>query len=477
MITGSSMPTQSLTMRYRLQQEWRLFSRQRLPRLALLLLAVLTAVALWNGAMLSDRQLQLSQQRAALEQASNATFLAHMNEQTEAGGVGYYYFHVVDNPPSNVAFLAFGQRDLQPVLSRVRLLGLDAQLYESEQRHPEFQMIGVFDFAFVLIYLSPLVVLLLMHDLQSSEREAGRLGSLRLLLSDARLWLPRIALRLMPLAAALFLPLAVACWWRQVSLTVFILIVLIGLLYLVFWFSLAWWLTSARISSASNAARLLAAWLTLTLLAPAAAQLIIHQALPVSQGMSLTLKQRDAVHQAWDLPKSVTFDRFFVAHPEWKDTPPVTGRFHWKWYYAFQHVGDMQVAADVQAYREQLSRREQWSKTVGHVLPAVAVQHLLHRLADTDLQQQLDWQLQVRHFHDRLRHYFYPFLFNERAFDQTALAEMPRWQAEVRAGDLSVSVLAAFLLLTIACCYLAFVRRELAVRPTMALPQPQLSST
>ena len=338
-------------------------------------------------------------------------------------------------------------------------------------------MIGVFDFAFVLIYLAPLVVLLLMHDLQSSEREAGRLGSLRLLLPDARLWLPRIALRLIPVAAALFLPLAVACWWQQVSLALFALVLLTGLLYLVFWFSLAWWLTSARISSAANATRLLAAWLTLTLLLPAAAQLVIHQALPVSQGMSLTLKQRDAVHQAWDLPKSVTFDRFFVAHPEWKDTAPVTGRFHWKWYYAFQHVGDMQVAADVQTYREQLSRREQWSKAVGHVLPAVAVQYVLHRLANTDLQQQLDWQLQVRHFHDRLRHYFYPFLFNEQAFDQAALAGMPRWQSDARTGELSFSVLIALLMLTMACSYLAFSSRKHAAPSTSVVPQAQLPST
>ena len=56
--------------------------------------------------------------------------------------------------------------------------------------------------------------------------------------------------------------------------------------------------------------------------------------------------QREAVNDAWDLPKSSTMEQFYESQPEWSDSSPLGDDFHWKWYYAFQQVGD-ETAADL----------------------------------------------------------------------------------------------------------------------------------
>jgi ABC-2 type transport system permease protein len=180
-------------------------------------------------------------------------------------------------------------------------------------------------------------------------------------------------------------------------------------------------------SSLANAATLAAAWLIATLVLPALAHLGINASIPVPQGVELTLAQRENVNGAWDLPKETTMTAFFRTHPEWADTPPVEGGFHYKWYYAFHQVGDESVAKQSAAYREGLMARERWTRRIAIVLPAVAVQTMVHRLAETDLQAQLAYLDRVREFHRQLRHFYYPYLFNEIPFREADFAKAPRW--------------------------------------------------
>ena len=44
-------------------------------------------------------------------------------------------------------------------------------------------------------------------------------------------------------------------------------------------------------------------------------------------------------------------EKFFRTHPEWRHTAPLPSGFHWKWYYAFQQLGDESAAPQVAAYR------------------------------------------------------------------------------------------------------------------------------
>lgn len=435
----------------KLMFELRLVLHSRLAAGSLLLLMLVAIAAVASGMH------AVSAQRAALERIASvqsedvAAVAVKYAQGGEAGYAGYSTPHLTVNPPSSLAFAAFGQRDVQPFALRVRLLGLQAQLYESESVNPELAAPGRLDFAFVLVYLAPLIVIALTHDLLTGERESGRLRLLHALPVPAgALWRRRLGLRYALVAGAVLLPLIAGALLSGASVGGIAIIAICTLLYLGFWLGLAAWVAGRARSSATSAALLLAAFVLLTLVLPTLVNTAIVRVLPVSRGVELSLAQRQAVHQGWDLPKEETFARFFRTHPEWKDTPPVTGRFHWKWYYAMQQAGDDAVWPQVKRYRQDLMEREAWTERAGWLLAPVAVQVLLHRVAHSDLQAQLDFQARVTAFHTTLRHFYYPYIFHERPFGPAEFARMPRFAPAADAAPLPIAALAGLALLAAA---------------------------
>lgn len=432
--------------------ELRQIAHSRLAVGAVVLLALLSALSVWTGLQAVGQQRATLERIAASHAQDHAAIAAKQlkSGSAEAGSVGYYLPHLTVNPPSPLAFAAIGQRDLQPQALRVRLLGLHAQLYESEAINPELAMPGRFDFAFVLVYLTPLFVIALMHDLVSSEREAGRLRLLASLPAGAaHTWRRRVGLRFGLLWLAALIPFGVGAVVAGAGVIGFASIVLVATLYFAFWFGLASWVAARARSSSGSAAILLACLVGITMILPTLADAAISRLSPVSKGVELALAQRQAVHSGWDVPKPETFEKFFRTHPEWKDTPPVEGRFHWKWYYAMHQAGDDAVAADVAQYRASMLAREDWTARVGLLLASVNVQVLLHRLADTDLAAQLAYQDRIATYHAQLRKFFYPYLFEERAFTQSDLAKLPVYEHGASPASLPVVQLMALAVLAL----------------------------
>lgn len=77
-------------------------------------------------------------------------------------------------------------------------------------------------------------------------------------------------------------------------------------------------------------------------------------------------------------------------------------------------------------YREGLQARDSATRTLGFILPAVGVQMATHRIAQTDLAAQLAYQDRIRAFHERLRRFYYPDIFEERRFDTADYGKAPR---------------------------------------------------
>jgi ABC-2 type transport system permease protein len=413
------------------RHELRLFLRQRVALPALLLMALLAAASVWAGLGEINRQNDAIARIQPQQAEDVAAITKWVSKEGDAGSAAYYTFHATWDAPSPLAFAAIGQRDVAPYILRVRALGLEGQLYESENYNAELALPGRFDWAFVLTYLAPLFLIVLLHDLKSGEREAGRIGMLAAMARHQQaLWRRRILLRAVLLLAALGMPFCIGAIISGASAMMIAAVLLITIAYLFFWTLVAVLIARWQFSSVANAAALATIWLILTLIFPAIAHLAINSAIPVGQGVELTLAQREKVHGAWDRPKDETMQAFFKAHPEWKDTAPVKGGFHWKWYYAFQHVGDLSVADQARAYRNGLEARDRSTARIGIVLPAVAVQTLIHRLAKTDLTAQLAYQDSIRAFHERLRRFYYPYLFNETSFRERDFAKSPAWQTD-----------------------------------------------
>lgn len=423
-----------------LMHELRLIQRSTLSVAALLLLLVLSSLAVWSGMHEVTRQRDTIARLAPLHARDAAAVAARYPAGPDAGAAAYYTFHNTWDAPSDAAFLALGLRDVAPYVLRVRALGLQAQLYEGETFNPELALPGRFDFAFVLIYLTPLFVIALLHDLVSGERQAGRLPMLLAVpRPGASLWRRRVGLRFALVLLCLAVPLTVgfaasATPWLTAAMTL-----LIAAAYLAFWVGLSLLVATRGWRSVTNATALMACWSMLTLVIPTLANVALTRAIPVHQGVDLMLAQREKVHGAWELPREQTMRTFYQQHPEWRNSAPLTPGFHWKWYFAFHQNGDQSVAGQARAYRAALLARQQWTDRLGWLLPGVAAQAVLHRMADTDLRAQLAYQDQVAGFHRRIRDFYYAYLFNDRAFGTTDFAKQPLFTPRMaQAASLSV---------------------------------------
>lgn len=410
------------------QHELRLFLRQRIAIPALLLMLALSAASVWAGLVEVDRQNAVIDRIQPQQAQDLAAVAGHALRDRDPGNAAYYTFHATWDQPSPLAFAALGQRDIAPYVLRVRALALESQIHESENYNAELALPGRFDWAFVLTFLAPLVLIVLLHDLFSGEREAGRLRLLSVMAQERRgWWLRRVVLRGGLVFAAMIAPLLAGGLVAGAGTSLFAVIA-IAALYLAFWALLCLCVSRLKLGSIANAATLAATWLVLTLILPALALLVINGAIPVRQGVELTLAQREAVHGGWDKTKEETMQAFFRQYPQYRTTKPVEGGFHWKWYYAFQHLGDLSVADQTRSYRAGLEARDTWTRRLAVILPPLATQVTIHRLAETDLTAQLAYQDRIRTYHRQLREFYYPYIFDERAFGPAEFSASPKWQ-------------------------------------------------
>jgi ABC-2 type transport system permease protein len=353
-----------------------------------------------------------------------------ISKQEDWGGAAYAAFHLTYAPPSDFAFAALGQRDTAPWLHRVRMLALEGQIHEADTRNPDFGLIGRFDFAFLAAAVAPLLLILLLHDLRGGERVAGRHD---LLVATAgkpsRLWLPRAGLRFAGLALALLLP-----FWIGAAIEGAGLVTVLAATALVIGALLVWWLIVEaigwfRASPPVLLTTLVGIWLTLALLVPAISRAAIEAATPVPDGAEILMLQREAVNDAWDIPKEATMTPFLARHPEWRELSAVEKPFEWKWYYAFQQVGDMRAEPIVSAYRDGRLARDRAAGLAAFLSPTALVERGFERLAGTDTRAMIAYEDRVRAFHSELRAFHYPLFFRDPPYDPAVFAQLPRYSA------------------------------------------------
>jgi ABC-2 type transport system permease protein len=406
-------------------REWRLLALS--ARIGLVVLALLAAAAVALGvAQVAATRADIARVVAMEAQETRAiTGFA----RGDAGEFGYYRNFPVWRAPNDLAFVAPVRGDAVPSILRIRILALEGQINDNESTNPELLLAGRFDFAFVTLYLAPLLLIALLHDLWSGEREAGRLAALQSL-PDARrrLWSPRVAIRFGGVALALLLPLAIgAAIEGTAPLRLFGMAGLV-LATLVFWAVVTLLVARTTAASATQAAILAGLWFAVMLVVPAAAHLAINAAVPLPDAAAITRENREEVHAGWDRPKPVTMQRFVALYPQYADRAEMGGGFHWKWYFAFQHLGDLAVAADTAARDAGIARREKGAQLLGWLLPPLKLGQAMQAMAGSDMGAELAFRRAIRAYHADLRLYHYPFLFDDRPMQAAEVQAAPVWR-------------------------------------------------
>jgi ABC-2 type transport system permease protein len=313
---------------------------------------------------------------------------------------------------------------------RIRIAALEGQINDNESANPELLLAGRFDFAFVTLYLAPLLLITLLHDLWSGEREAGRLAALDSLpRANRRLWSPRAVLRVGGVAAALLIPLGIGGLAAGTAPLRLVSAAALVLASPGFWALVTLLVARARMASATQAAVLAGLWFAITLVVPAAANLAINAAVPLPDAATITRENREEVHAGWDRPKAATMARFVALYPALRSQSATGIAFEWKWYFAFQQLGDEAVAAASAARDAGIARREALAQQLGWLLPPLKAAQALQAMAGSDVAADLAFKAQVTAYHRRVREYHYPYLFGGRPMGDADVAGAPAFVA------------------------------------------------
>ncbi len=403
---------------------FRQFLRTRTCIVGLSLLLLLGIISILIG-----KQFLATQQEVATQVAEKQADHIARNVEYHGDDLGlllYYLEFALINDPSPLAGLSIGQRDINPGVQSVTIRTLEAQKYDTDLLNPVKLLYGNLDLSFIIIYVLPLLIIAFTYNLWSEENESGTWRMISVMAkSRVKFLLTKISVRFILLAALLTLLFMAAQVILSIPFSLELLAFFgVAILYLTFWFVLCFWIISLKRHSNFNALTLLSIWLTLVVLLPSALNNYLTTAHPIPEALTTTIKQRDGYHEKWDTSKRETMDKFFEAYPQYVKFgyPPEIG-FNWLWYYAMQHLGDMESQQESAAMREKIFKREQISEIWCQFIPTMHAQLVLNNLARTGLTDHMKFLQETSDFHERMRLFFHPKIFSE------ARANEIDWQA------------------------------------------------
>jgi len=391
----------------------------------LLAVFLLSSYTIINGLKESASELQAIERISELVDEDREYNLA---KQSDAGSAAYYAFHFTYDAPSRLGFVSRGVRDELPWKHRIRMLALEGQIYETDRGNPELSRVGKLDFAFVAAFLLPLLSILLLYDLRAVEARNNRWDFLSATSGNGwKLLRTRAALRSYLLLLCVVIPFLVFAFINSGNVASIALVTAAVTFNVLVWLLIALFVIYKIESGPTAATLLLGIWLGVSVALPVAGKLLIESAIAVPEGGEILLTQRETVNGAWDLPKDNTMKPFIERHPEWGDTEKIKRPFEWKWYYAFQQVGDQTVEPLSKALRLGVAKRDQAMSLVALVSPSLLTQRLISSATNTNMASFQRYDACVRKFHTSLREFHYPMLFGNTEYSQEHIAKLPTY--------------------------------------------------
>lgn len=438
----------------------RLLRDRALPTLLMLLLA-LAAYAAWNG-------------RAWVEQRNAAIGVIQLEEQHthdrsrvfvgKAPSVLPRVQPVL--PPAAMASVSIGQAEAYPYTADVVALGDRTQLFRNvwaDIGNPAARAAGRFDLAFVIVFLLPLVILAASYDLWSRERERGIAA---LVLSQPVAVGRLIAVKALARGGVVLLPAGVilvgaAAWSGAESLAGLGLLSLVILAYGGFWLAVAVLIGcfARRTTEAAIAAG--GVWLLIVVMAPSLTLAAVNLAVPPPSQMQLAT---DVKARLAATARQQTLHRRSASTAVRSSTPVIPD--HVREAYADLLATDLDLAPLIESHERAQDARRRVLDNVRLLMPAVAVQDALDRIAGSDADRALAFQDQVHAFWQARRLLHKAYLDRDAPQTLAEYEALPRFRFVEPAGvgrrgvraDLG-ALLAATLILLIAA---GSMRRRLA---------------
>ena len=446
---------------YNFKYELKLLLRSRWIQLLSLILILLFGFAALNGReKVVKRELDIAAARQEVRESDEmmlklldsverglAVSASQWTIPTSPMAVGNYHPRVAAMDPQPMAFIATGQADLFTHYVKPTVSGDDFALNFTEMTSPVQLLFGSFDLGFVIVFLLPLIIIAFSYNVLSAEKERG---TFRLLAAQPigipRWVLQKLGLRFFWLAVVVLGCLMVAFFavgfnpFSQAG--PFFRLAGLILVYMLFWFAMAFLVNIGVGSSAKNAVALLGLWVCFVLLIPSVLNQLGSTLYPIPS-RTLMINEMRSLKAEMTQKQDEILDNFLRDHPEYalNDTTQSRGFYHR--YMASQRLVKEELAPLVDAYEDQLQLQQDWIGRFKWVSPAIIIQESLNRLAGNATDDYIGYRGQVVAFAGQWRDHWMPFLYNNTEFTSQDYAELPQFEyvpnpSASNAGILSV---------------------------------------
>lgn len=412
-------------------------------RVGLAALVVLTGAL--AGGLVTGFSLQRKQEtvRAGVQEANDRHFRL-MRAQLEAVAAGRKpegFFsanrvtalrYSVPRPVSPLTPLSVGLSEYLPGSAQVGLFSSPySQFQAAAIDNPQNQHIGRFDLAFVLVYILPLLLVVLTHNLLSVERERGTLplllnqpaGLFRILLSKALVpyLLLAVPAAVVPVIAMLALSSGTAAHTLNL---VFFGVLTLG--YALFWVALAIAVNLLGLRSSANALLLGSLWLAFVLVLPATLQVALDAFYPLPSRLELVSRARVAEVENGKKRKEIT-DRFYQDHPELVPEGGKENRIL-AFYATFLETEKATQGVHAQ-FDQQLSAQQAWVRRLQFLSPAVVFREGLAAAAGTGTDSFADFRVRIQRFQAQVKDFVLPRVVQARDLTLADYQQAPVFKA------------------------------------------------
>lgn len=403
-------------MNYYLYQQ---FYRNKAFTVCILLLFFAGACSLYTGKKFLDRNESIVAKSSDYQKQSLEKNVALHRD--DIGLLLYYVKFNFANETPKLAALNIGLRDLKPSIQGVTIRNLEEQKNSSDFFNPANAAVGNFDFSFVLIFLFPLVIIAFCFNLISEDQEKGTWKLLSVQSNNLRKLIDhKLLIRFIAIALIYLVLMFLSVLYIQIPVDeAFIIFTVSGLLYLIFWFVLCRWIIGFQKTSAWNALTLILLWISMNFIIPMTGNIIIQKIYPANEGLKAQIEQREGYHNKWDEAKAPTMQKFYQIYPQFSSYKVDENvRSSYLWYYAMQHLGDVESAVSSTDYHKKMQNRNDASVYLGYLFPNLHTQLVQSTLAKTGMENQLNYAEGLKNFHEKQRLFFYPYIFSEQSADQ-----------------------------------------------------------
>jgi len=350
---------------------------------------------------------------------------AYMQSTLPSIGRWLHKYNTVFYPAHLTAF-SLGQRDLFPYYHKINSHSLYMQVFKNEIANPQKLLAGNLDLAFILIYLTPLFIIVLSYGLVSAEKENGTYPFLKMgKISVRRLFAYRIGFRfLLAVIPVVLLSLLAAVINRAPIDSLLLSWLAVAVLYVAVWCSIAFLVSSFNKTSSFNAVVLLGTWLFFLVMVPAFLNAVSVNKYPINQTLISDAIRRIQKNDSEDELEE-TFTRFFKLYPQYKQYHIPSPYNYAKLYAMSGEMGDKENKPVIDSYYELIRSRDKYVSAFNIISPALQTQQLFNYISGSDIQYYLDYNNELTSFHKKIYIFYADPLYKNKALTEADYAHRP----------------------------------------------------